>query len=285
VKLVTHNQGSDAWKAWRKGGLGGSDVAAVLGVSPYPDHTRAAVFAEKVHGVEREANFAMHRGQRLEPSARLAYTTRELCTAAPVCVEMDGCPWARVSLDGLCRPDAVARTAHLPAAARERALRTWLAKPAADADRWILELKCPSWETHDLALNGVVPEHFEAQCQWQMLVCGLDRLDFASFNPHERFTPEGWPLLAKWRALPKGTRERPKPTLLDLWLALAPPDRPPMPAEWLSVHAIAPDAAKQAEILEVASRFWFEVCEARAALPPVPGRAPKDWSKVEAEFA
>lgn len=248
MKTVVHTQGSDAWKAWRLGGIGGSDVAAILGVSPYEDHTRESVFREKVTGVERESSFAMKRGQRYEPHARFAYEQRQRCTAPPVCVEMQGCEWARVSLDGLCSSGAV-----------------------IDPLRWILELKAPSWETHDAALAGVIAEHFEVQCQWQLLVCGLDRLDFASFNPGERFTPKNWPLfgawedrVAKWLKRPKCDRGQ-RPELLDLWLELPVAKRPPQPADWLAVQALAPDAEKQAWILEEAGRFWFEVLEAREA--------------------
>lgn len=223
-KLILH-QGSPEWLAWRREGLGGSDIAAVLGISPYEDATREAVFNAKVHGTEREANFAMNRGKRLEPEARAAYTDRNRCQAPPYCVEMDGCPWARVSLDGLCSNGAT-----IPSERRE----------------WILELKCPNWETHDLALAGVVPEHFDVQCQWQMLVCGLDRCDFASFNPGQKFTPGN--------ALP-----------FDEWLKLNPRERPPRPAEWLAQVAVPPDPDRQAWILEEAGRFWFDVIEARTA--------------------
>ena len=248
MNTVVHTQGSDSWKAWRREGIGGSDVAAILGLSPYEDHTRSSVLREKVTGQEREANFAMHRGTRFEPSARLAYERRQRCTAPPVCVEMAGCPWARVSLDGLCSDGA-----------------------KIDPRRWVLELKCPAWETHDLGLAGVVAEHFEVQIQWQLLVTGLERCDFASFNPHERFTPAGWPLLGewaerveKWRARPKADRGK-YPELLDVWLDAPESRRPPMPEEWLAVVAVAADAERQAWIFDEAARFWFEVLEAREA--------------------
>jgi putative phage-type endonuclease len=244
MKLVQHDQGSDAWKAWRREGIGGSDVAAILGLSPYidPPHTRAVVFAEKVHGIERDANFAMRRGTRLEPAARKLYRDRARCTTDPICVEMDGCPWARVSLDGLCTSGAVI---------------------VADRVQWILELKCPNWQTHDAALNGVVAEHFNVQCQWQLLVCGLDRCDFASFNPGARFSPAGFPGFEAWRDMP-------------------PLKRPPAPVEWLAVCAVEPDRAIQAQIMEEAGRFWMEVLEARAAFDT---EAKRDRPNVEAEFA
>jgi putative phage-type endonuclease len=227
MKRVTLNQGSEQWKAWRREGIGGSDIVAILGLSPYDDHTREVVFREKVHRIEREGNFAMHRGQRLEPHARYAYERRQRCSAPPACVEADGTPWARVSLDGLCHDGAAIN-------------RQW----------WILELKCPNWQTHDLALNGIVPEHFEVQCQWQMLVAGLDRLDFASFNPGSRFTPDGAMPWEQWHQIPEASR-------------------PPMPEAWLAVQALAPDEDRQAWILEEAARFWDEVLEARAGVGAV----------------
>lgn len=252
MKLVQHNQGTDTWREWRRGGLGGSDIAAILGLSPYtdPPHNRETVFKEKVHGIERPVNFAMNRGTRLEPAARRAYELRHRCTAPPTCVEMDGCPWARVSLDGLCTNGAV-----------------------IDPLWWILELKCPNWQTHDLALGGVVAEHFMVQCQWQLLVCGLERLDFASFNPGQRFTPASAIPFERWVTMPENCR-------------------PAMPAEWLAEVEVSPDHEKQAWILDEVGRFWLEVLEARAAFDKEAGRGVSTtagtWTippGIEAEFA
>ncbi|HEY1190762.1 MAG TPA: YqaJ viral recombinase family protein, partial [Gemmata sp.] len=208
------NQGSPEWLAWRREGLGGSDIAAILGLSPYEDATRQSVFDAKVHGTERDPNFAMRRGTLMEPEARLAYMTRTRCTAPPVCVEMAGCPWARVSLDGLADNGAV-----IP----------------SQREEWVLELKCPGWATHDLALAGIVAEHFEVQCQWQMLVTGIQRCDFASFNPGKRFTPGNAPDFDTWKQRP-------------------PAQRPPMPAEWLAVLPVPPDPDRQAWILAEAGK-------------------------------
>ncbi len=271
MKIRDMNQGSPQWKAWRSGdflhgkrfggGIGGSDVAGLLNISPYtnPPHNRESVFAEKVFGTEREANFAMRRGQNLESFARDLYQQRTRCTAAPLCVEMDGCEWARVSLDGLCAADplatAIAKFEGMPPAVRERAIRDALNRAASDtAERWILELKAPDWKTHDAALNGVVAEHFGVQIQWQMLVCGLNRCDFASFNPSERFTPAGFPAF-------------------EVWKDMHPSARPTAPADWLAVHTVAADPEKQAWIMEEAAGFWFEVLEARAAFEKEAGVA------------
>src|ERR1700676_1944306 len=108
MKLIRLTQGSAPWLAWRQDGIGGSDAAAILGVSPYEDATRANLLREKVTRTEREANYPMRRGTRLEPVARALYQRVALCVAEPVCVEHSQADWMRVSLDGLChdiRPD------------------------------------------------------------------------------------------------------------------------------------------------------------------------------------
>ncbi len=228
MNKVTHTQGSDAWKAWRRQGIGGSDISAIVGLSPYTDHDRASVLREKVTGVERVQNGAMYRGTVLEPHARLAYQQRQLCMAPPACVEMDGCPWARVSLDGLCSNGAALSTERV---------------------EWALELKCPDWKTHDAALHAeYVPDHFRAQIQWQLLVTGLERCDFASFNPSEDFTPEDWPLLPRFRDRVAGWKARPKldrggyPRLIDVWLEVPTAKRPPMSRAVAPLSSIAANA-------------------------------------------
>lgn len=196
MRLVRLEQGTPAWKAWRYGGIGGSDAAAILGLSPYS--TREELLVEKATRLERESTFAMRRGNRLEPVARSLYCRNERCRAEPVCVEHDDATWMRVSLDGLCE--------------------------APERDRWVIEIKCPSWQAHDIALAGLVPVHYQPQCQWQLLVTGLDRLDYVSFNDGVRFD----------------LRDR------------------------LAVVPVAPDAEMQGRLLEECERFWQEVLTARA---------------------
>jgi putative phage-type endonuclease len=204
VNIVHHEQGSPAWKLWRRSGVGGSDVASILGLAPFEDATREHLFREKVHGTERETNFSMRRGTRLEPVARELYARDAGCTAMPVCVEHPQAPWMRCSLDGLCRSH--------PKVAGERP--------------WILELKCPSWKVHDFALAGIVPDYYAVQCQWQLLVSGLDRCDFVSFNDGQRFAEK---------------------------------DR-------LAVVTLTTDAEVQGRCLDAAELFWREVEAARESI-------------------
>jgi len=164
VKIIRHVQGSPSWLLWRRFGLGGSDVATIMGVAPFEDCTIENVIREKVEGWSKPTNFQMRQGTRLEPTARTMYEIHAQCSAPPVCVEHDELPWARVSLDGLCRN-----------------LHRETDEP------WVLELKVPNWKAHSQALAGEVPHYYRPQCQWQLFTCGLSRLDYVSFSTHQRY--------------------------------------------------------------------------------------------------
>ena len=168
MKLVNFIQGSPEWKRWRWGGLGGSDVAAVMGLSPYL--TRAELLAEKAVFSERESSFAMRRGTRLEPDARNLYASTRRCHAVPQCVEHEEASWIRASLDGLCRP----------------------IDSAAGEHQWAIEIKAPCWQDHDRALAGLLPVHYIPQCQYQLFVTGLPCVDYVSFNNGQRFPQSAW---------------------------------------------------------------------------------------------
>lgn len=137
-------------------GVGGSDLPAILGISPHADATEEAVFAEKTVGRERKRNWAMDRGIRLEPAARAAYRARHSIPVEPVCVEHPELPWVRSSLDGYWPP-------------------------------LVLEIKCLRWEDHDAFLQQVVPRHVRAQVQWQLLAACSGLAHVASYNPGKRF--------------------------------------------------------------------------------------------------
>lgn len=196
MKIVRLQQGTDAWLQWRLQGIGGSDIAAILDVSPYEDATRANVLAEKVSGQAKPATFAMKRGVRLESGARRMFEARFRCQCPPVCVEQDDEPWIRASLDGLMQNGVVPQ---------------------------LLEIKAPNWQTHDRLLSGLVPDHFTAQVQWQLLATGADLCHLVSITEHRLFGPESK----------------------------------------LAHVVIEADAEKQAELLEVANEFWQEVLDSR----------------------
>lgn len=161
MKILDLSQGSPDWHKIRGGKVGASDAPAIMGVSPYI--TRAELLEEKVTGKKRESQYAMRRGNRLEPTARALYELEYGVQAPPVCVLHDDYEWMMSSLDGL------------------------VTAGDSPADCYIVEIKCWRWQNHDLCLAGVVPEEVYPQIQHQLMTTGLDRCDLVSYTEHSQF--------------------------------------------------------------------------------------------------
>ena len=94
------------WLDWRHKGIGSSDAAAIMGVSPYK--TALQLWEEKVKpdAKEKPSNWAMEKGNEYEPIARQQFCahynlqngTEE--TFDPLLVELAEAPFMRASLDG-----------------------------------------------------------------------------------------------------------------------------------------------------------------------------------------
>lgn len=152
VKIAAIAQDSRQWHDWRAQGIGGSEIAAIMGKSPFS--TAYRVFEEKV-GLrdQQESNFAMERGKRLEPVARAAYEEIIGEPVQPVCVQRTDKPWLRCSLDGA----------------------------SMDLDH-LVEIKVPGQSTIELARKQKLPEHYMLQVQYQMLVTGAESADFVVYD-------------------------------------------------------------------------------------------------------
>ena len=148
-------QGSAAWLAWRQQGCGASEVAAIMGLSPY--QTKLGVFLDKSGRAKAfEGNLATMRGNELEAKARSLYELENMDTMNPAVAVHPLWPFIRASLDGI----------------------------SADG-KTILEIKVPSQETHDKAKQGIVPEHYQIQIQTQLLVTGADTCHFFTYSPKD----------------------------------------------------------------------------------------------------
>lgn len=165
MRVLNLGQGSADWLAWRIGGLGASDAPVLMGVSPYA--TREQLLDEKITGKRRETEFAMRRGNRLEPTARALYELERGVKAPPVCVLHDDYPWMMSSLDGLVTEEFDA-----PEEAR------------------IVEIKCWRWQNHDLCLCGIVPDEVYPQIQHQLMTTSLDHCDLVSYTEHSKFAQD-----------------------------------------------------------------------------------------------
>lgn len=147
----------DEWLAWRRGGIGASDVAAIVGLSPWA--SPYTVWLDKVEGAGDDDSEAMEAGRMLEPAIGPWFTQR---TGLYVLGEQTWCthiqyPWALATVDGF-----VAES------------------PESDLDAVLggLEVKTTSDSPARWADDGI-PAHYQAQAQWQMFVTATERTWFA----------------------------------------------------------------------------------------------------------
>jgi putative phage-type endonuclease len=145
-------QGTAAWLAWRRGGIGASDAPAIMGVSPWMDLD--TLWLEKTgRRTGGFANPAMRRGQRLEPEARALYIRTTGVSVAPTCLEHGTDSWMRGSLDGI-----------------------------SGDGRVVLEVKCPGAPDHATALRGAVPAKYVPQLQHLLAVSGAEVCHYWSYR-------------------------------------------------------------------------------------------------------
>ncbi len=144
----------EAWLEERRKGIGASDVAAILGLSPW--NTPYALYAEKVGLVPLDApgTEAMEFGLRAEPMLRAYFEDR---TGLRVIGEQTNVvhpdhAWAKATLDGY----AVEHGTDDP----ELAVAVVEFKSTADAE----------WTE--------VPAHYACQATWQMFVTGAEAVMF-----------------------------------------------------------------------------------------------------------
>lgn len=145
---------SDAeWLAWRREGVSASDVAGIVGVSPWDSPW--SVWANKVGlAPEKEASEAMEFGKRAEPLLAEWFHDR---TGLHVIGEQTWCThptetWMRATVDGF--------VAESPDAALDEVVACYEAKTTSEAP----------WDE--------VPVHYQCQAQWQMAVTGMPRVWF-----------------------------------------------------------------------------------------------------------
>jgi putative phage-type endonuclease len=142
-----------AWHEWRRGGVGGSDIAALIGLSNYASPT--SLFYEKAGLLERDEESPRQRmAKRME--AVLAAEFND-ATGLFVAGEQTWCqhsqhPWARCTVDGFVADSPYG-------------------SPGLDGD-----LSLGTWEAKTDARFGWpdgVPPNIRAQCVWQMAVTQL----------------------------------------------------------------------------------------------------------------
>lgn len=136
--LLYSTDDRDLWLEARRSGLGASDIAGIVGLSPYTSKYR--VWAEKTGRIpDADPSEQMRWGLLLEAAIRAEVATRieESVTNAGALVQHPDVPWALATIDG----------------------EVW--------DESLIEIKNSTDYTWD-----EVPDHIQIQVQWQMYVTG-----------------------------------------------------------------------------------------------------------------
>lgn len=145
-----HSEVRKQWLEVRRSGLGSSDAAAILGLSPY--RTALHVYEDKVTGVSAPENASMHWGTLLEgvvASAYAAETNRIVVEPSGLVTKHPRYPWMLASID------------------------RWALDPAPGQSKRILECKtCSYTRAHLWGQPGTdeIPRDYYVQVQHQMCV-------------------------------------------------------------------------------------------------------------------
>lgn len=150
----------ETWHAWRLDGLGGSDIASVIGESPYK--SAYALWAEKVGFPADDHETEAMRFGRYAETMVACYVQDETglwVGGQQTWLEHPDNGWMRATADGFI-----------------------FEGPTADlADAiGILEIKCTGASADEWAAE--IPLHIECQAQWLLAVSGHDRVYLAVFH-------------------------------------------------------------------------------------------------------
>lgn len=148
------------WLEWRRGGIGASDVAALLGISRWASPW--SVWADKVGLLPPQPdNGKMEFGRRAETIIAPWFTDK---TGLYVAGEQMWCtnpdrPWMRATPDGM----------------------VFEGQSYAGGEGFALDEGLGGFEmkTAPGSTWGEIPAHYQAQAQWQMAVTGWERVWFA----------------------------------------------------------------------------------------------------------
>jgi hypothetical protein len=160
-------QGSEEWRLARCGSLGASQIGDALaeiksGWGASRDNLKTMLVIERLTGkpVNGYTSQAMLTGIEREPTARMEYAMKMGVEVKEV---------------GLIRHPTIKGTHASP--------------DGLIGDEGLLELKCPEPKAHlEFLLGSKLPKKYILQCNWQIICCQRQWVDFVSWNPD--FPPE-----------------------------------------------------------------------------------------------
>lgn len=145
-------QNTPEWIAWRKNGVGGSEVPVLMGESEYSTPLKLWRIKRGLEG-EQVSSFTMQRGHDLEPKIRALYELEHDIDLPPALVEHSEYPFLRVSLDG------------------------WNQEL-----KLVGEFKFNGKEKHQEAKEGRIPRCHYGQVQYQLMVTGAEKAHYVSYS-------------------------------------------------------------------------------------------------------
>ena len=150
-EVVELEQDTEQWLEWRHTGIGGSDASTIMGENRFKSPVQ--LLYEKKNRIDEPSNEAMAEGKRLEPHARTDYVKKTNKDVHPICIQSVEYPWLLASLDGL----------------------------SADRKK-LVEIKCGK-SSYRRATYEEVPEYYKGQLQHQLMITGLQSLDYWCYRP------------------------------------------------------------------------------------------------------
>lgn len=144
------------WLEWRRHGIGASDAASIMGVSPWK--TVDQLWEEKIEAINKqEENDNMRYGKEREEEARQAFESMTGHIVFPDKKYMHSeLPWIRATLDGIDLDEKV-----------------------------MVEIKNPNKKDHLVACNHKIPNKYIPQCQHQLFVKNLPWMYYFSYYRDE----------------------------------------------------------------------------------------------------
>ncbi len=153
MKKIPLLQGSLEWLEYRYTRLMATCTSSILGINPFK--TPLDLFLEKTKRTEpTPMNLKMQRGHDLEDEARKLFIEITGINMTPCVVESEQYYFMAASLDGL-----------------------------SDDEKYVLEVKCPNKDTHELAILGEIKPYYYAQIHKQLFVTGARKCYYFSYNP------------------------------------------------------------------------------------------------------
>jgi len=147
-------QGTEEWLDWRHSGIGASDASTVMGDNRF--QSPSELLYEKRNKINTEPNEKMRLGMSLEPEARDLYIQKTGMLVEPLCLQSKEYSWLIASMDGI-----------------------------TDDYGHIVEIKCGRsayWQAN----KDTVPSYYYGQLQHQLMITGLDSVDYWCYWPgHE----------------------------------------------------------------------------------------------------